>query len=159
MSAVTIVPAHSGDLSALIALGRRMHTETTIAFPAIDRDAVAAHLRLTLAGPDRFYVAIARRDASPIGFVNGVIGSYAFSADLRGCCDMLYVVPERRGGPAGMRLLRGFRDWAARHGAGAVYLGLSTGIAPDRSAALVQRLGYTPLGQTFRQEIEKCAAR
>lgn len=148
--------ATHADLEDLAELGREMRAESAIGFPGIDPAAIEAHLHLVAGNPDRVYMAIARDSGVPVGLVSGVIGAYAFSHELRACCDTLFVRPGFRGRHAGVRLLRRFDAWAAAGGAGSVYLGISTGITPDRTARLLARIGYAPLGQTFRKEIDIC---
>lgn len=145
------------DLDELVRLGRAMRDESTVPFPEIDPAAVAAHLRLAMDNPERLFVAIAHADRRPAGFVSGAIGPYAFSQRQHASSDLLFVLPEFRGRYAGVRLLRALSDWAKTHGAGEIELGLSTGIASDRTEELVERIGFVPLGRTFRKEIEPCA--
>lgn len=145
------------DLDDLVRLGRAMRAESAVGFPEIDPTAIAAHLRLAGAHPDRVYMAMAWQDGAPVGLVSGVVGTYAFSHELRACCDTLFVCPDFRGRHAGVRLQRRFEEWATACGAQSIYLGISTGISPDRTARLLARSGYVPLGQTFRKEISECA--
>ena len=151
-----IQPAGLADADDLAWLGHRMQAESVIGFPEIDPAAIETHLRLAAENPDRVFMAIARDDGFPVGLVNGVVGACAFSNELRACCDTLFVVPDFRGRYAGVRLLRSFDAWAAARGAKSIYLGISTGISPDRTARLLARLGYASLGQTFRKEIDIC---
>jgi GNAT superfamily N-acetyltransferase len=145
------------DVDDLVTLGHAMRAESTIGFPPIDLSAVAAHVRLVAAHPDRAYMAIARTGPNPVGLVGGVVGAYAFSHELRASCDTLFVRPDFRGRHAGIRLQRRFECWAAASGARSVYFGVSTGITPEQTARLLACVGYVPLGQTFRKEIDICA--
>lgn len=153
-----IQTASLADLEDIVKLGRQMKTESRTGFPAVDPVAIRSHLLLAVENPDRVFVALARADGAAVGIVSGVLGAYAFSRELRACCDVLYVVNGYRGRHAGVRLLRRFDTWAGRNGARSIYLGLSTGIETDRTARLLARLGYVPLGQTFRKEIKQCVA-
>ena len=159
MTEMTIERARPADLDDLVRMGRAMRDESVAGFPDIDPDAVAAHLRVATANPDRVFFAIARSGGQPAGFVSGVIGPYAFSPALHAACDLLFVLPAFRGRFTGVRLLRALCDWAAGQGARAVELGLSTGIDPDRTGKLVEKIGFAPLGRTFRKELEICARR
>lgn len=144
------------DLDGLVLLAREMRRESEVHFPEIDPAAIEAHLALVAEHPDRVFMAVGRDAERPVGLVSGVVGDYAFSRVLRGCCDILFVSPGFRGRHAGLRLLRAFTDWADMQGARSIYLGVSTGIAPARTARLLERAGYAPLGQTFRKEIISC---
>lgn len=148
--------ATHADIGDLVWLGREMQAESAVGFPAIDPAAIAAHLDLTIANPDRVFMAIAHADGAPVGLVNGVIGAYPFSDERRACCDTLFVHSGFRGRHTGPRLLKRFDSWGTENGAQSIYLGISSGITPDRTARLLARLGYVPLGQTFRKEIGTC---
>lgn len=148
-----ICNARVRDLEGIVRLGRQMKAESPNGFPEIDPVAIRSHLLLAAENPDRVFVALACIDGAPVGVLNGVIGEYGFSRERRACCDVLYVTAGYRGRHAGVRLLRRFDAWAAGNGAHSIYLGISTGIAPDRTARLLARLGYVSLGQTFRKEI------
>lgn len=151
-----IHPASPDDLDDLVRLGGAMRDESTVRFPEVDPRAIESHLLLAADNPDRMFVAIARVKGAPAGFVSGAVGPYAFSHDLHASSDLLYVLPEYRGRFAGVRLLRAFFRWAGRQGAREVDLGLSTGIAADRTGQLIEKIGFVPLGRTFRKEIEPC---
>jgi GNAT superfamily N-acetyltransferase len=146
------------DGEELAWLGREMQAESIIGFPDIDPPAIAAYLLLVSAHPERMFMAIARDEGAPVGLISGVIGAYPFSDELRACCETLFVLPEFRGRYAGVRLLRSFDAWATACSARSIYLGISTGISPDRTARLLARIGYAALGQTFRKEIGTCVA-
>ena len=149
--------ASRDDLDDLVRLGRAMRAESTVRFPEIDRDAVELHLDLVEAFPDRMFMAILRADGAAAGFIGGAAGPYAFSRERHACCELLFVLPEYRGRHAGVRLLRAFTGWAAGQGVGAVELGVSTGIAPRRTARLLETMGFAPLGRTYRKETDACA--
>lgn len=151
-----IFDARVCDLADIVWLGRQMKTESHTDFPHVEPVAIRSHLLLATEKPDRIFVALARIDGRPVGVLNGVIGEYAFSRERRACCDVLYVTAGYRGRHAGARLLRRFDAWAAANGAVSTYLGISTGIAPERTARLLARLGYVSLGQTFRKENSQC---
>lgn len=149
--------AGPGDLDDLVCLGRAMRDESNAAFPEIDPNSVESYLRLAVENPDCIFFAIARIGMTPVGFVTGVIGPYAFSPALHAACDLLFVLPEYRGRYAGVRLLRAIGDWAAARGAREIELGQSTGIEPVRTGKLLQKIGFEPLGRTFRKELDICA--
>ena len=64
-----------------------------------------------------------------------------------------YVKPEHRGGMAGVRLMRMLESWALDVGAVQILTGATSGIKTERSAALLERLGYVPTGTTLYKDV------
>lgn len=154
MTGLDIRVAAPGDLAALWVLAEEMRGECAVRFPPVDADALARHLDLAAACPDRVCVLIGWRGGAAVGVVAGALGEYPFSSERRACCEFLFVRPFARGGIAARRLLRAFAGWARAGGARSVLFGLSAGIAPDRTGRFLEAEGFRPLGPTYRKEID-----
>lgn len=62
----------------------------------------------------------------------------------------VYVTPEKRGSSIFPRMARVFEDWAFNEvGADEVLLGISTGVHPEKTVYVYERLGYTMTGQAL----------
>lgn len=145
--------ATATDVPALTALGLAMWTESTTAFPPIEPERIEKQLALTMAHPQSFLAALAEDNGEAVGMVTAVAGDYAFSTERRASCDMLFVLPERRGVIAAKLLVRHFEDWAKSIGAKTAIMGISTGVHPARTGELFKRLGYDVMGITYRKAI------
>lgn len=144
--------ATADDLPALLALGEAMRSEAVTAFPEIEPERVARQLDLTLQMPTTFLCGIAE-DREPIGMVTGVAGDWAFSSRRRALCDMLYVMPGRRGLVAASMLVAHLKSWAGDIGARDVFMGTSTGIDPVRTGRFFERMGFSLFGTMYRMEL------
>jgi GNAT superfamily N-acetyltransferase len=138
--------ARAGDADALIALGRAMREECLARFPEIDAECVRDWLSAAERRPAQLLVAVAEEGGEPVGFVTAVVGDWAFSRERRAACDLLYVRPSSRGGVAASALVGAFADWATRNGARTLVMGTTTGVAPERTGRLFERLGFAPVG-------------
>lgn len=58
----------------------------------------------------------------------------------------LYVAEKHRGTLAAVKLIQAYKDWALGHGADVVRLSSMSGIHPERTAKLYQRMGFDPIG-------------
>ncbi|MGI9500476.1 MAG: GNAT family N-acetyltransferase [Geminicoccaceae bacterium] len=92
---------------------------------------------------------IAERDGAPIGVLTGMLSEYTF-VDARGASvTLLYVAPEGRGSLAAVKLLRGFRRWAAHHRASALSVHVTTNHKKDRTHLFLQRMGFRVTGGNY----------
>lgn len=88
--------------------------------------------------------------------VGGLIGMtfcYPYSNTLVAGDYIWYVVPEHRGGMVGVRLMRMFENWARDVGAVNICTGATSGIKSKRGAALLEKLGYSPVGTSMQKDL------
>ena len=87
--------------------------------------------------------------------VNGVIIGYAteyfFSHEMMAGDISFYIKPEKRGGILAARLIKAFTDWAHSMGAKRPMVGVSTGISPEMTGKLYERMGYTEKFAVYRK--------
>jgi len=67
--------------------------------------------------------------------------------------DLLFVKASHRGGTVAIRMVRGLERWASARGAREVFLGVSTGIAVERTGRLYQRLGFRHVGGVYSKQL------
>lgn len=144
--------ATADDLPALIALGAAMHAESAYAgFDYSSKKLYEMGLHY-LAHPDTCFIAVCADDCGTIyGMHAGYICEYYFGRDLIASDLLLFVDPTKRGGMAAALLVRAFEEWAFAKGAKEVCPGSSTMVAPERTAKLYERLGYTVVGNLFKK--------
>ncbi len=148
---ITVRNAVPDDLWSLVSLGWKMQAESIEPFPAVEADRVEKQLAMTIANPEALLCAVAVSDGETIGMVTAVAGDYAFSTEIRTCCDLLFVVPDRRGLVAAKYLVAAFTDWSDGLGAKTNIMGVSTGVNPERTGRLFELLGFAPMGITYRR--------
>lgn len=84
-----------------------------------------------------------------VGFICGCLVEHFFS-DARYASDLaVYVVPELRRAGIAAQLIKRFEEWAFAKGATEVTLGVSTGVNPDGTVRMYERLGYSLTSQTL----------
>jgi len=86
---------------------------------------------------------IAIKESEIIGFFAGVVIEHFLSHDTYATDIGVYITPNHRGGTAFLRLVKAFEDWATQMGATEIQLGVSTGIHPQSTVRMYERLGYT----------------
>ena len=142
------------DIGGIIELAETMRREIVTPFPAIDHERVERQLSLTQAHPDAMMAEVAvGRSGGIAGLITAVMADYAFSFERRAVSDVLYVMPDARGAVMAKRLVARFEKWAARHGARMAWLGVSTGLTPDRTGRLFENFGYRAIGAIYRKEL------
>ena len=87
------------------------------------------------------FVAIS--DEQIIGFFAGFVMEHFLSNQTFASDAGVYVLPEHRGGSAFVRLVKAFEAWARERGASEIHLGTSTGVQPEKTVRMYERLGYT----------------
>lgn len=78
-----------------------------------------------------------------VGFFAGVVSEHFLSHDKCASDIGIYVLPEYRGTTAFPRLIYAFETWAQEQGANELVLGVSTGVHPELTVRMYERMGYT----------------
>jgi GNAT superfamily N-acetyltransferase len=99
----------------------------------------------SLIGAERGAVFVLERDGAAVGMLLGIAAPHLFSPQLLASDLALFILPTHRKGRAAVALIRAFEDWARRIGAVEVALGVSTGVHPEATVRLFERLGYVPV--------------
>jgi GNAT superfamily N-acetyltransferase len=97
------------DIGPLREMAIGFHSETTVDYPVIDEREIDKHMLHILAtkdSPDSMYL-IAYDGKKPAGYFVGYIGTHEWSRPARvAVAQELYVVPNKRGGKVGLRLMQ-----------------------------------------------------
>lgn len=130
------------DTPAVLSMARAMHAESPrfrgMTFADEKALIVINHMIVNGGG------FIAERDGVIIGMIGGLIAEQYFSYDRYVSDLVVYVAPEYRGGSTATRLIKIFEEWAfSQDGVGEVVLGVSTGVHPEATVCVYERLGYT----------------
>lgn len=145
-----IRPATLDDLPALLAMGEAMHAESRYRVLAFDRGVLANTLSALLAS-DIGFLWVAEQDRV-VGVLAAVCMQHWCSTERVAADLALYVEPPHRGGLAVVRLVKQYKRWAAEHGAKLTDLGVSTGVDPERTASLFDRIGFPRFGTIHSAE-------
>lgn len=131
------------DVSAMVALGRRMHEESPYwsALPFSDERTAATIVQL-MAAPGLGVAFVAEHDGQIVGGAGAVIVWHWSVAAKIGCELFVFVAPEHRGGSVAARLIRAMDRAVAARGAVRFQVGSSIGLNDERTAQLYERLGF-----------------
>ncbi len=139
--------ATPADISQLINLGARMHAESRFSVLGYDRRKVAA-LFAHLLATDQF-IEVIELDGEIVGGFAGFVTEHWASQDLVSYDCGLFIAPDSRGGFDAARLIKRFRVWAIARGARMVTLGVNTGVHPERTARLMEAVGFERIGYLY----------
>ena len=150
------------DIAAMIELGRKLHAESGYRNLPLDDDRMWEIGRRGLKdrNPGLF---IAEHDDGEgdaasgdgkggkqvVGMAIAVLGEYYFSPARSVTVQLLYVLPEARGGWAAVKLLRALRQWAQQNQAQDIHVNVTTGIDTARTDRFLRRMGFKQTGGNY----------
>lgn len=131
------------DLPRLLDLGEMLHKESPRwSRMTFSRERAESTLRLLLTDPNGV-IFVAERDGVVVGGIAGVAEQHWCSYDFIAHEMTLFMMTEARGGMAAPRLICALRAWGKLRKAIWLNAGTSTGLDPERTAGLYERLGFT----------------
>ena len=140
------------DVPEVVELCARFHKESWQVFADFDYDKMTSWI-VEKVRNEEDQIFLAKKHGEVIGVLIGMIFSFPYSNTLVGGDYIWYVVPQERGGIAGVRLMKMFEAWAKENGAVRIMTGATSGIASNRAARLMMRLGFEPMGSFMQKEI------
>ncbi|MGH6626664.1 MAG: GNAT family N-acetyltransferase [Burkholderiaceae bacterium] len=148
---MTIRFATAADIPALVALGRRMHAITRFQKFAYDETRVAQSLAEAFTHGRGRYVCFVAQDgrAQLVGGLLAVLEQHIFSAQLTASVMHYDVLPEKRMGGYGVRLLKAFEQWCKNRKVVEINLGINSLTEMDSVAGFVRKMGFTKVGENF----------
>lgn len=139
------------DITALVEGGRRMHAHTR--FKALDYDTVrvAATFRQLIEQGQGKYVFMVAQDTGGqiVGALIAVLEQHIFSAQLTASVMHYDVLPEKRMGGYGVRLLKAFEQWCKNRKVVEINLGINSLTEMESVGQFVRKMGYSKTGENF----------
>jgi hypothetical protein len=99
------------------------------------------------------YIGVLIDGCEIIGFLWAVATQMPWSHSTVVFDNILYLLPEKRGGYKAASLIRHYESWCKSVGAVTCSMSTASGIGTDRTCALFERLGYSKVGVQFRKEL------
>ena len=96
-------------------------------------------------------VYLAYNDNKPVGYLVAYVKPYLFNRGVSVGQEMLYVVPDSRGGKAAIALMKKLDDLAKENNALEVYAGVANGYNAEKALKFFERLGYEKVGSYVRK--------
>lgn len=143
----------AGEEQAVLHLARMMHQESPVYSPhPFEHDVLLGWIAMCRDNED-WLCLIAWDDGEPIGFIAVGCVPMLFST-ARTVDDLgLFVIPEKRGTTAALRLLRNMEPWAVARGARTIRMGVTTGTNEAQAVKFFERFGYRKTGTLLTKTI------
>lgn len=155
---MTIRFATPSDVPALVKLGKHMHAITRFRKFDYDEARVAQTLMSALVqGKDRYVCFVADdSQGEVVGGLLAVLEKHIFSQQLTASIMHYDVLPEKRMGGYGVRLLKAFEQWCKNRGIAEINFGINSIEGPceiKRLGIFATRMGYSKVGENYVQSI------
>lgn len=142
------------DVPACIELGRRMHAITRFAAYDYNAERLAQNLRAVIeigqnAHKTHAFFVVEDPAGQIVGALIGGVERHFFSDLLVASVIHYDVLPERRMGGAGLKLLAAFRKWAENRGVFELSVGINSGIELEKMDRFLKRLGFRQTGGNY----------
>jgi GNAT superfamily N-acetyltransferase len=138
------------DMPALLAMCAAMHAESprfnTLVY---SEEKMYNLIEQLINSPNLGGVLVAEQEGQLVGMFGYVIVAQFFGPDTMATDIGMYVKPEFRGGGAFVKLVIAFEN--AAKDVTEFMLGVSTGIHSEKTAGMLERLGYDRIGISLRK--------
>jgi len=144
------------DVPALVELGRAIHAVTRFKQFEFKPERVVGNLTAVIQDKRGIYCFLVAEDASgkAVGGLVGCLERHVFSDQMVATLVHYDVLPEKRMGGAGLRLLTAFRRWAENRGAFELSAGISSGTDLNKMDRFMRRLGFELTGGNYSLMLE-----
>lgn len=140
---MTIRVATLDDLPRILDLGELLHRESPRwSRLRFSRERAAECMRRCIEDA-RGVIFVAERNGEVVGGIAGWAEQHWASEDVVAQEVSFFMTPGARGSMAATRLICALRAWAEMRGAVWLQAGTSTGLDPERTAGLYERLGFS----------------
>jgi len=142
------------DVPVFVDMGRKFHSLTRFGVYDYNAERVAQQLSAAIeTGQNRngthcFFVA-EDSQGQPVGGLIGCMEQHFFSEQMVASVIHYDVLPEKRMGGAGLRLLMAFRKWAENRGAVELNAGVNSGTDLDKMDRFLRKLGFKQTGGNY----------
>lgn len=139
------------DIPALVALGKRMHAITRFKSFVYNDARVAQALGAAIEKGNGRYVCFVAEDNAQrlVGVLLAVLEQHIFSEQLIASVMHYDVLPEKRMGGYGVRLLKAFEQWSKNRKVVEISLGINSLTEMDAVGGFVRKMGYVKVGENF----------
>lgn len=141
--------ATRSDLPDLVAWGKLMHEESDYRTMPFDKEQIEKLAEMVFTCPSQFCAFMIEGE----GFFVGQISESFFSKQKIAYDILLFVLPEKRGGSAAVKLIKAYEEWAQDNEAAYAQLGVTTGIDEHRTLCFYKRMGYNQFGTLVKKEL------
>jgi N-acetylglutamate synthase-like GNAT family acetyltransferase len=139
------------DIPVYVELGKQVHSTTRFKQYGYNEERMAQQLKAMVddtKGTHCFFIA-ENDKGEPLGWLLGCIESHLFSEHAIASVISYGVVPNKRMGGVGLRLLTAFRKWAENRKAVEINAGVNSGVDLDKMDKFLRKLGFELTGGNY----------
>jgi N-acetylglutamate synthase-like GNAT family acetyltransferase len=139
------------DIPAFVELSRIFHDLTRFKAYDYNPERMAANLQAVIEKPRGTHCFFVAEDSGgkPVGGLIGCVESHFFSDKLVASLIHYDVLPEKRMGGAGLKLLTAFKKWAENRGAFELTVGINSGTDLRQMDNFLRKLGFQMTGGNY----------
>lgn len=131
------------DLPRILELGELLHKESPRWSRLSFNRAKAANMMAQMILEPHGVIFVAEQDGLVVGGIAGFASPHWSSDDIVAQELSFFMAPGARGSIVAVRLICALQAWAEMRGAKWLHAGTSTGLDPERTAGLYERLGFS----------------
>lgn len=139
------------DVPAFVEMGRHFHAMTRFRAYDYNAERVAQNLNAVIGNPRGTHCFFVAEDSTgtAAGGLIGCVERHFFSDRLVASVIHYDVLPEKRMGGAGLKLLTAFKKWAENRGAFEINAGVNSGTDLEKMDSFLRRLGFKLTGGNY----------
>jgi L-amino acid N-acyltransferase YncA len=139
------------DVPAFVELARTFQARTRFKDYTFNSERVSANLRAAIENPRGTHCFFVAEDAAgkPVGCLIGCAERHFFSDQIVASVIQYNILPEKRMGGAGLKLLTAFKKWAESRGAYELAVGINSGTDLKQMDSFLRKLGFELTGGNY----------
>lgn len=143
------------DIPAFVEMARIFHELTRFKEYDYNPERVASNLQAIVENSRAAHCFFVAEDSSgkPVGGLIGCVESHFFSEKLVASLIHYDVLPEKRMGGAGLKLLTAFKKWAENRGAFELSVGINSGTDLQQMDSFLRKLGFEMTGGNYSMKL------
>ena len=148
---MTIRFATQQDIDTLIEYWRQFHSQSVFRHLAFDEAKLATNMTRFIEDKSGAFCCFVAdgEDGKAYGVLAGQIDTYYFSDDPIAKLIFYWVHPEHRYGPAAVKLMLAFRQWAENRRAAEIMVGVTSGEAVELADRMLTKMGFRFTGGNY----------
>ncbi len=149
------------DIPPFVELARIFCANTRFHTYDFNHERMAANFKAVIDNPRGTHCFFVAEDSQgrPVGGLIGCVESHFFSDKLVASIIHYDVLPEKRMGGAGLKLLTAFKKWAENRGAFELSAGVNSGTDLDKMDRFLRKLGFQCMGGNYSMILKKGGAK
>lgn len=142
-----IRPATHDDVSRIVDLGDLMVKESRFSVLEYAALKVDAFIRSLIDGNQ--FVLVSEDSGIVNGYFIGMVSEHWASRDLISYDLAMFIHPDHRGGISAAKMVKRYLAWAKSKGAKMINIGVSTGVNPEQTGRLYEKIGFNLIGYIY----------